>query len=720
MASQFRLAPSIAIRALQTALPGALERWLQAERDQLVLWLPVALGLGIAAWYALPTPAHWTAFMLGSAGVAGIAAALSPHGRAGRAVAIFALLAALGCGLIWWRATAVAAPVLDRPKIVAFDARVIAIETLPAREAVRLMLAPAPAADLPMVDLPPRIRVNVDQADVPPGLGRGAVVRLKARLMPPPAASVPGGYDFARVAWFRGIGATGRALGPVLLIAPAPPEGLADIRARLTRHIQASLPGVEGGIATAFVTGDQGAIGEADADAMRASGLSHLLSISGLHVTAVVGGVMFAVMKLLALSPRLALRWPLPLVAAGAGALAGVGYTLLAGAEVPTVRSCVAAILVLAALAIGREALTLRLVAAGALVVLLLWPEALVGPSFQLSFAAVVAIIGFHETPRIRALFAAREEGPVARIGRTMLSLALTGIAIEIMITPIALYHFHRAGLYGAFANIVAIPLTTFIIMPLEALALLLDMIGLGAPAWWLAGKAIALLLWIARTTAGLPGAVAMLPSMPLPAFALIVGGGLWMLLWRTRPRWLGALPFAIGAAWTLMTPPPDLVVTGDGRHLALRRADDGIALLRPRARDYVRDMLNEAAGEQVTAGAIDDLPNARCSRDLCAADLMADGRRWRLLATRSAYLVDIKAMNAACASADIVVSDRRLPRSCVPRWLKLDRPALAETGGVAIALSRGEIRASHAPGDQHPWLAGKPPPVIPGLTGNP
>ncbi|HWL46636.1 MAG TPA: ComEC/Rec2 family competence protein, partial [Sphingomonadaceae bacterium] len=402
------------------------------------------------------------------------------------------------------------------------------------------------------------------------------------------------------------------------------------------------------------------------------------------------------------------LRAPLLLVAAGAAALAAVGYTLLTGAEVPTVRSCVAALLVLGGIALGRDALTLRLVAAGAVIVLLAWPESLAGASFQLSFAAVAAIVALHEHPRLRAFLARRDEGRGRRLLRALGGLLLTGFVIELALAPIALFHFHRAGLYGAFANIVAIPLTTFVVMPLEALALLFDTVGLGAPLWWLTAAALRMLLWIAHQVAAAPGAVAALPTMPNGAFALIVAGGLWLGLWRTRLRRLGLAPLALGAAWALATPPPDLLVTGDGRHLALVRDDGRIALLRPRAGDYVRGQLSESAGTQEEALALDTVAGARCSPDLCAAELVRGGRRWRLLATRSAYFVDIAAMNAACAAADIVVSDRRLPRSCRPRWLKADRDLLARTGGLAIRLDGPAVATVAERAGRHPWVVAR------------
>jgi competence protein ComEC len=159
------------------------------------------------------------------------------------------------------------------------------------------------------------------------------------------------------------------------------------------------------------------------------------------------------------------------------------------------VRSCIGAILVLVALALGREPLSLRMVAVGAIVVLLLWPEALVGPSFQMSFAAVIAIVALHGARPVRDFLAPREEGWPAWLARRTAMLLLTGIVIEIALMPIVLFHFHRAGTYGAMANVVAIPLVTFVSMPLIALALLLDVVGAGAPVWWLAGKSLEVLL---------------------------------------------------------------------------------------------------------------------------------------------------------------------------------------------------------------------------------
>ncbi|MDT9597501.1 ComEC/Rec2 family competence protein [Sphingosinicella rhizophila] len=716
-------APSIADERLQTGHHGntvaifsriaaGLEGLFERERDQLPIWLPVGVGLGVAAWFALPDARAWSAFLLIAMAAIVAPLALSPGTRWARAIAIFSLAAMIGCLNIWWKADRIAAPRLGHAQAVEFTGKVEAVQLLPAREAIRLLVRPYDAPKLP-----PKLRVNIDAAKAPQGLAAGAMVRLKTWLMPPAPAPVPGAYDFSRAAWFQQIGATGRAY-EVEVVAPAGVQGwqarLATWRQKLASHVRSRLPGGEGGIAAALATGDQGGIPEEDAEALRRSGLAHLLSVSGLHLTAVVGAVMFLVLKLLALSPSLALRFRLVLIAAGAAALAGIVYTLLTGSEVPTVRACIASILVLGGIALGRDALTLRLVATGAIIVLLLWPDSLAGASFQLSFAAITAIVVLHDHPRIRALLTRRDEGLGAKLGRVLLALVLTGLAVEMALTPIALYHFHRSGLYGALANIIAIPLTTFVIMPFEALALLFDLFGLGEPFWWIAGQSLGLLLTLAHRTAQAPGAVTMLPSMPAAAFALMILGGLWLFLWRTSWRRWGLLPILVGAIWALTTPAPDLLITGDGRHMALRTAEGGLAILRGRAGDYVRDMLGEASGTDQEAAEIAYLRSASCSDDLCVTDIERSGRHWRILATRSSRFVDFGPLAQACAKADIVVSDRRLPRTCKPRWLKADRSLLRKTGGLAIVLGReAKVSTVAEQVGKHPWAP-------PAMTGRP
>jgi competence protein ComEC len=391
-------------------------------------------------------------------------------------------------------------------------------------------------------------------------------------------------------------------------------------------------------------------------------------------------------------------------MAAAAGALAAIGYTVLSGSEVPTVRSCIAALLILTALAMGREALSLRLIAFGALLVLLFWPESLAGPSFQLSFAAVTTIVVLHESHSVRKFFAAPDLALIIRLGFGMLSLLVTGIAIELVLAPITLAHFNRSGLYGALANIVAIPLTPFIIMPFEGLGLLFDVLGLGTPFWWIAGKAIEWLIALAQGVSALPGAVSTLPNMPNWAYGFMVVGGLWFAIFQTRTRFFGLMPLVIGMIAMFAAPRPDVLITGDGKHLALVGDKGDIALLRSRAGDYVKDAVGETAGIDAEPIEMERWPRANCTADTCVIPVQRNERFWTILATRTQYSIPAMELAAACRRVDIVISDRWLPYTCAPKWLKMDRRFLAETGGVSIDLGAPRVNTVSQAISGSPW----------------
>lgn len=696
----------------------AAERFLGQSGFDRAPWLPVVFASGIMTWFALPRPWQWIAAMTSGVLAALAARAIWPLGTAADearanlrlAVIVCGLVFTLGVGVVWTRSAIVGAEPIARPAVLLIEGRVLEREDQSAEGRLRLTLAMRE----PGIAAARKVRINVPLAalgegGIPAGLAEGAVVRLRARLMPPAGPMLPGSYDFARAAWFRGLAATGTMVGPLTVTEPAPKGvGIAGLQRALSEHVRTRVSGSPGAIAAAFASGDRGGIAPADEAAMRDSGLTHLLSISGLHVSAVIAAAYLLVLRMLALWPALALRVRLPVVAAGAGALAGIGYTLLTGAEVPTVRSCVAALLVLGALALGRDALSLRMVALAAGFVLLLWPESAIGPSFQMSFAAVLAIVAVANSAPARAFLAPREEPWWVRKGRQVVMLFVTGVVIELALMPIVMFHFHRAGVYGAFANVVAIPLVTFIAMPLIALGLLLDTLGLGAPAWWLVERALMLLLQIAHFTAGQAGAVRLMPQISPLAVALFALGGLWLALWRGRVRLAGVAPVAAASLLVATTPIPDLLVTGDGRQVGITiRNDDGtprLITLRDSRSSFTRDNLMELAGVSAAPVPLAEWSAARCSAAFCTLVLTRGGRDWVLLLGRGREQVEERALAAACAEADIVVSERYLPRSCRPRWLKADRGYLVDTGGLAINLAEARITTVADGQGSHGW----------------
>jgi competence protein ComEC len=697
------------LRGLSSGLEGfalRVEHFLGAAGFDRAPWLAVAFAAGIGLWFGLGNSWQWAAVAAFCGAVA--LAALGLLGGEGRfpflrqSLSLAAMAVAAGCLTVWAKSALVGVPGIERPLIGVFTGEVISRQEQPADDRVRLLLA----SRHPDSGQAIRIRVNVPTKHDRAEASEGSIVRVKARLMPPAPPMLPGGYNFARTAWFEGIAATGGALGPVEVVNAGRQTGwVKRLQRRLSAHVQASIDGSAGGIAAAFASGDRGRIGVEDEDAMRDAGLTHLLSVSGLHVSAVIAGFYFLAMRLFALWPWLALRVRLPIFAAGTGAAAGIAYTLLTGAQVPTVRSCAGALLVLLAMTLGREPLSLRLLAVAALFVMLLWPEAVVGPSFQMSFASVLAIVSLHSSAPVRRFLAHSDEGWLKRTGKRLAMLLVTGLVIELALMPLAFYHFHRAGVFGALANVIAIPLTTFVTMPLIALALFLDSIGAGAPAWWLAGKSLDLLLAIAHWTASRPGAVNHLPAMGAGSFVLFLGGALWLALWRGKVRLLGLVPTALATVSLFMLKPPDLLISGDGHHVGITgETGDRLLILRDSKSSFARDNLTEIAGMAGEVALLAEWPGARCSPDFCAALLQRGGRNWKLLIARGTVSAPERELAAACDLSDIVIADRWLPRSCRPKWLKADRNLLDRTGGVTIDLGAGQVKTVAAGEGAHGW----------------
>ena len=680
-------------------------------------------------WFSLANSWQWLALLAGCFAIAfGLIALLRADGAypfTRQSGTLLALAVALGCMTVWTKSSLIGVPGLVRPIAATLTGEVLDRQEQPAKARVRLVLATRDPGSGRAI----RVRINVPGKHDNATATEGATVRIRARLMPPAPPMLPGAYDFARSAWFEGLAATGSALGPVEMVKPGVTGGsIGRLQRRLSDHIHAQLPGSPGGIAAAFASGDRGGIAEADEDAMRDSGLTHLLSVSGLHVGAVIAGAYFVAIRLLALWPWLALRVRLPVVAAGAAALAGIGYTLLTGAEVPTVRSCAGAMLVLLALALGREPLSMRMLAIAALFVMLLWPEAVVGPSFQMSFASVLAIVALHASGPARWFLAHRDEGWRGRLARQLAMLLVTGLVIEFALMPVAFFHFHRAGVYGALANVIAIPLTTFVTMPLIALALFLDTAGLGLPVWWLAGKSLDLLLGLAHWTASLPGAVNHLPAMGEGSYLLFLAGALWLALWRGRVRLWGLGPICAAVLSLTLLRAPDVLISGDGRNVGITgETGEQLLVLRDGKSSYARDNLTEIAGMSGSVLVLAEWPGARCSPDFCVVELQRGGRGWRLLIARGKDPLAERELAAACERSDIVVAERWLPRSCQPRTLKADRTLLERTGGLTIDLAKGRIVTVAEGQGKHGWWrepqprpAGKFATPAPGLASEP
>ena len=407
---------------------------------------------------------------------------------------------------------------------------------------------------------PYRVRVT-GGAEMGQNVKTGDGVRLKAVLMPPPEPVEPGAFDFGRTAWFSRLGAVGYATTDLERLddQPRPPLGLAlwaeidRLRDPINARVRAALPGQTGDIAAALITGARGGIPKDVNQAMRDSGLAHILSISGLHMVIMAGTMFWLVRALLALFPYLALSFPIRKWAAAAALFSATFYLLLSGAAVPTVRSWIMMSIVLIAVMLDRPALTMRNVAIAALAVLLIMPQSLFDPSFEMSFAAVVGLVALFEYLSQRERDGQGDVSPVwhglRKVAIISSSAALTTLVASLAIAPFAIYHFHRMTHYGLAANLIVTPIVSLLIMPMALLALLAMPLGLEYWPLQAMGYGIELMVATGEWVASWPGAVSVLPSISGYALLLMVLGGLWLCLWQTRMRAFGLVIAACGLA---------------------------------------------------------------------------------------------------------------------------------------------------------------------------
>jgi competence protein ComEC len=660
-----------------------------AERERWPLWLPVFLGCGIGVYFWLPSePPSW----LGAALLALAASHMLWAWREGRALAAPAvsLALALGFAAAQFQSALVAAPVLERrlgPVMV--EGRLEAVDPLP--DGARLVIAPSQIDRLDAGATPALVRVRLrhgDDAAIP-----GAWLRVKAMLMPPPAPALPGAFDFQRRAWFDRIGAVGYALGgPQWIAAPDGSAaagwrvGLQAVRARVTERIRAVLPDRTGAVAAALITGDTHAIAPADADAFRNAGLAHILVIAGLHMGMVAGIAFFAVRALLALIPRLALYHPTKKYAAFAALALAFGYMLLSGATVSSRRAFVMIGLALLAVLVDRVSVSARAVALAAAAIMLMTPESATGPSFQMSFAAVAALIACYEAARPRLAEWRTRAGSLRRLALYLFGITLTTVVTTLATMPFTIYHFNRFALYSVVANAIAVPITGFWVMPWAIVAVLAMPLHLEALALHPMGGGIAAIAWVARTVTSWPGAVMNVASMPAGALMLLSLGGVWLCIWQGKWRWLGLAPIALCYGAILLQRPPDLLVAADGNVVAAR-VPGGAYLPSTEAGGRVVEAAVRRAGASLGAA----WPESGSAAD-GALECDASACLYRAAGRLVALERGGDALAEDCRVADLVVSPVAAHRACRGTRV-IDRIDTWRKGGTAVWLDPESIR---------------------------
>ena len=705
------------------ALGGAGEvvrRWFVSDvaAGRLLPWIPIAFGLGIVIYFtAAREPALWAALPL--AGALAITAVLARARPVAFPLLIGLAAAAAGFAAVTLKSARIAHPILQH---TAWNISISGfVEVREERERSDRIVVRVHKIEGRLKDAPERVRLSVKKRLAPPV---GAFVEVKARLNPPLRPLRPGGYDFARDLYFQRIGATGFVLGAIKTADPPVPPGswlryatfIEGLRDGIDRRIRAAVPGDAGSIASALITGKRDAISAPVNDAMYVSSLAHVLSISGYHMALVAGVVFFVVRALLALSPALAMRHPIKKWAAFAALIAAAFYLLLSGAEVATRRSFLMTAIVLIAVMVDRSALTLRNLALAALAVMLLAPEAVVHPGFQMSFAATLALIAAYERG-LPWMIAGAGTSRGARIalwgGREIAALILASLVAGLATTPYAAYHFHRLAPYGVLANLLAMPIVSVWVMPTGLLALVALPFGFDAPLWRLMGGGIDWMISVALFVASLPGAVGRITAFGTGPLLLCTGGLVLLGLLRSPLRWSGTVAVVGAALWAARAPVPDVLVADRGDMVAVRGASGRLSVMRGANSDTfpVREWLAADAD----ARAVND-PSLRegvaCDEIGCVARLR-DG-------TIVAMPLAAEAFEEDCRLAALVVSQRTAPPGCAVT--AIDRAVWPRTGASALyRVGKGwETVVAYPAGHDRPWTRAGPSQEAPPASSRP
>jgi competence protein ComEC len=680
-----------------------LQRWVQAESGagRLLPWIAIAYGIGIAIYFAADhEPLAWVAATV-AAGLCGLCIVFRHHA----AFYVLIIIAAIATGFATaaLKTSRISHPVLTRP--TAGTALTGFVETHEERDRTdRFVLRVETMDELRNQPKLNRVRLSIKKGTGP---AVGSFVELKARLSPPLSPLRPGSYDFARDMYFQGIGASGFVTGAIKS-SDAPSDGgpwlryaagLQNMRDAIDARIRSVLTGDARAIATALLTGRRDAITTPVNDAMFISGLGHVLSISGYHMAVVAGVVFFIVRALLAMIPAFTATFPIKKIAAFAALFASAFYLLLSGSEVATQRSFLMTSVVLIAVIVDRRAVTFRTLAIAAIAVLVIAPEALVHPSFQMSFVATLGLVALVANG-MPTFFAKPDNSKVARAalwgGREFIALTLASFIAGLATTPYAAFHFHRITPYGVLANLGAMPIVSAVVMPAGLLGLIAMPFGLDGFFWQLMDFGIKWMIIVSEWVAALPGAIGRMPAFGTGPLAAATLGIIVLALLRSPLRWSGGVLIAASIAWAFAAPAPDVLVSSDGHHVGVRGKDGKLHIMQTTKDAFlVKEWLAaDADPRSVTDPSIGD--SVSCDEAGCVAE-MRDGGLITMNLRPDGFVDD-------CNKAALIVSRAPPPTGCNAFSISHDK--IRRFGSLTLRRDAGVfVVAAQKPGGvDRPW----------------
>ena len=667
----------------------------ESETGTKFLMLPIAFGIGALAYFSLPREPLLLAVLIATAVSLFIANKTYGSWAGNLALVTAFIFAGIAAGKL--RSDVVDTTMISKPAQVRLSGIVLNREER-ANGRHRYTIA-VRGFESHRGPVPGKIRVTAHAKYGLVNIGHG--VSGLARLRPPSGPAYPGGYDFAFQSWYKGIGANGFFLGApkvdetvgALSLSIRVSLAISTTRFAIGQRIREALPGESGSLAAALIVGDRSGISDETVEVLRRSGLAHILAISGLHMALVTATIILLVRGTLAMIPSIALYYPIRKWAALAALMVASIYLVISGAGIATQRAWIMIVIMLLAILSDRRALTMRNVGLAALVVLAWRPESIVSPSFQMSFAAVAALVAVYESwsryrrnkpyqPPTNRIW-----GVISNLFKSLSGLAVTSIVAGIATGLFAAYHFHRVAPFGLLANLAAMPMVSIAVMPMALAAMILMPFGLESYPLELMGYAIDQVVLVAGWVAGL-GTLGNTGFMPLLSLlfgtiALVIATQLKSVL-----RYISVPFLALAAMAFSNASPPDILISESGSSVGIVDKAGRLQLLNPRKEKFITNIWWKAfaPGELkdlvLSAGTKKDgakQPVFKCDELGCTA-LVAGNLILSVIKRPQAYIED-------CLWADIIVTKFAVPDWCTKPRLIVDRKTLKRRGSHAISV---------------------------------
>ncbi len=661
------------------------------QHGRLFLWVPVCLSIGIGLYFKIKfEPAYGVLQIAGTVSVLLMLIIIWKWSQPSTIVLRGVLLIFIGFLLAVFRTHSVAEPVLGWRYYGPIEGRIVAMDRSHSNKP-RVTLIDVSLGKISEPRTPTYVRVSLHSDIGLENLKPGAHIRTIGSVSPPSGPVEPGAFDFQMYAWFKRLGAVGYSRKPVELLAPPKLDSYAlwlfDTRMGIADHIRSRIEGQTGAFAAAILTGDRSAIDPIMLEDLRSSNLAHLLAISGLHMGLLVGFCFGLIRYGLALIPYIGLHWPIKKIGAVVAICAGLAYLQISGAAVATERAFIMVSVMLVGVILDKPAITLRAVALAATILLILHPESLLHPGFQMSFAATTALVASFEFLKHQTAWQKLQFGS-NRFVQPIVALFMSSFIAGAATAPFAAYHFNQIAQYGLLANLTSVPMMGIVVMPAAVIAGAFSFVGLDAVPFWIMGAGIDWILNVANWVSNLGGAVISVPQAQNWVLPLIALGGVHFIVWKGWMRWGGVIMCFIAFLSWWQVQRPDVLISDTGRLLGVLE-NGKRALNRDRGSGFAARVWLENDGDQSNQEDASKRSN-----------IFADKMVFKVMDAPIGYIWSKKAkptdIESICRQVEILISPN-WKDSISTKCLHITKPYLRYHGAVAVFQSAGSVQIKTA-----------------------